>query len=252
MKRPYNITDLDPETTFEKHIFHRDQFAHYLRWTHILKEAKIGESIVDFGCGKANLLEVLYRNRFKPSKYVGLDIREQTIELSREKFKNMPFPVEFITDDLINPETNLFLLKGDRVCSFEVAEHIGKQNIGTFLANFKDCGNQNATYYLSTPNYDTSVGAAGNHTYDSQDGRGVAPQEFEYFELKDAIEKAGFEIINEFGTFASQKDYKEVLNEWQQKVFNSLIKYYDSNLVSNIMAPIIDAVHARNIMWVLK
>ena len=31
-----------------------------------------------------------------------------------------------------------------------------------------------ATYYLSTPNYDPSVGAAGNHTYDSGDGRGVS------------------------------------------------------------------------------
>lgn len=29
-------------------------------------------------------------------------------------------------------------------------------------------------------------------------------------------------------------------------------EYYDSNLVANIMAPIVDAVHARNIMWVLE
>jgi hypothetical protein len=66
--KKYNTTDLDPETTFERHVFHRDQFAHYLRWTHILKVAKIGEKIVDFGCGKGNLLEVLYRNRFKSGK----------------------------------------------------------------------------------------------------------------------------------------------------------------------------------------
>ena len=54
----YNTTDLNPESTFTKHVFHRDQFAHYLRWTHILKEARIGETICDFGCGNGNLLEV--------------------------------------------------------------------------------------------------------------------------------------------------------------------------------------------------
>ena len=53
----YNTTDLNPESTFTKHVFHRDQFAHYLRWTHILKEARIGETICDFGCGNGNLLE---------------------------------------------------------------------------------------------------------------------------------------------------------------------------------------------------
>jgi hypothetical protein len=37
--KKYNTTDLDPEATFERHVFHRDQFAHYLRWTHVLKAA---------------------------------------------------------------------------------------------------------------------------------------------------------------------------------------------------------------------
>lgn len=55
----YNATALDPAATFERHVYHRDQFAHYLRWTHILKVAKIGDSIVDFGCGAGDLLEVL-------------------------------------------------------------------------------------------------------------------------------------------------------------------------------------------------
>ena len=84
--KKYNTTDLDPQTTFERHVFHRDQFAHYLRWTHILKEAKIGEKIVDFGCGKGNLLEVLYRNKFKCKHYIGIDIREKTISKAREHF----------------------------------------------------------------------------------------------------------------------------------------------------------------------
>lgn len=251
-KKPYNTTDLNPQVTFERHVFHRDQFAHYLRWTHVLNQAKIGERIVDFGSGKCELLEVLYRNRYKPSLYVGLDIRRQTMDAAREKYENLPFDAEFYAVDLIKPSIELDEFEADRVISFEVAEHVGKKNIDKFLKNFMACGKKGATYYLSTPNYDPDVGAAGNHTYDADDGRGKAPQEFDHFELQEAILKNGFEIVNKFGTFASQKDYKGTLNDWQTKMFEALTKYYDSNLVSNIMAPVIEPELARNCLWVLR
>lgn len=248
-KKNYNTTDLDPQTTFERHVYHRDQFAHYLRWTHILRETKIGEVIVDFGCGKGNLLEVLYRNMKKQEAYVGLDIREQTIKKAAEHFKMVEWAM-FLTQDLIKPTIDLTDLNADRVCSFEVAEHVGKQNIEVFLQNFRDCGKETATYYLSTPNYDERVGAAGNHTYDSGDGRGVAVQEFNHEELKDHIEKY-FVIEKKFGTFASVRDYKDLLNEHQQYVYDRLKEYYDANLISVIMAPMFPE-QSRNTMWVLK
>ena len=247
--KKYNTTDLDPETTFERHVFHRDQFAHYLRWTHILKEAKIGETVVDFGCGKGNLLEVFYRNKFKCEKFIGIDIRKQTIEQAKNKFSKIDW-VEFYADDLIFPQVDYSQFKADKVCSFEVIEHVGKQNAHAFLENFKKCGNENATYYLSTPNYDANVGAAGNHTYDSGDGRGVAIQEFDHFELQSIIEEH-FYIVQKFGTFASIRDYKPLMNEWQLNMFNELKKYYDSNLISNIMAPFFPE-NSRNTLWVLK
>ena len=202
----YNTTDLNPETTFKRHVFHRDQFAHYLRWTHILKEARIGETICDFGCGNGNLLEVLYRNRFKQSKYIGIDIKDNF----KNKLKELSW-CEFIVEDLVNPQNkiNFEKINADKVCSFEVIEHVGKQNLKVFLENFKKCGNDNAIFYLSTPNYDKNVGAAGNHTYDSGDGRGIAVQEFTYDELKQHIIDSGFIIKKTFGTFASIRDYKK-------------------------------------------
>lgn len=246
----YNTTDLDPQTTFYRHVFHRDQFAHYLRWTHILKEAKIGETIVDFGSGKGNLLEVLYRNRFKCKKYIGIDIRSKTIAQAIKKFSMVSW-AEFFADDLIKPKLDYSKLKADKVCSFEVAEHVGKVNIKKFLANFKACGKQSATYYLSTPNFDDKIGAAGNHTYDSGDGKGIAVQEFTHYELEKHILSAGFVVVKKFGTFASSKDYKPLMNEWQKKMFSALKDYYDSNLVSVIMAPLFPE-HSRNTLWVLK
>lgn len=249
--KKYNTTDLDPQTTFERHVFHRDQFAHYLRWTHILKEAKIGEKIVDFGCGKGNLLEVLYRNKFKCEKYTGIDIRKKTIEQANEKYKNVEW-ANFLVEDLVNPQNGVEFddFKADKVCSFEVLEHVGKQNADKFMENMIACGNEDATYYISTPNYDEKVGAAGNHTYDSGDGRGVAIQEFSYNELKELFNKHAV-IEDSFGTFASIKDYKPHMNEWQLQMFEHLKKYYDSNLVSNLMAPFFPE-HSRNTLWILK
>ena len=248
-KKKYNTTDLDPQRSFERHVFHRDQFAHYLRWTHILKEAKIGETIVDFGCGNGNLLEVLYRNKFKQSRYIGIDIRQKTIDTAKEKFSMVDW-AEFIADDLIIPTTDFTQLKGDKVCSFEVMEHVGKQNGDVFLQNFLACGNENATYYLSTPNFDEQVGAAGNHTYDSGDGRGIAVQEWGHEELQTILEKY-FVIEKKFGTFASQRDYKPLMNDWQKEMFAALTEYYDSNLVANLMAPMFPE-KSRNTLWVMK
>lgn len=248
-KKCYNTTDLSPDSAFERHVFHRDQFAHYLRWTHILKEAKIGESIVDFGCGQANLLEVLYRNKFKQKRYVGIDIREKTIEKAAEKFSNVEW-AQFIAADLITSGLDFQQFDADKVCSFEVLEHVGKQNAETFLSNFKDCGNNNATYYLSTPNYDPSVGAAANHIFDAGDGRGEDVQEFDHYELEELLKKH-FTVVKKFGTFASVKDYKPLMNEWQKSMFEKLKEYYDSNLVSNIMAPLFPDA-SRNTLWVLK
>jgi len=115
----------------------------------------------------------------------------------------------------------------------------------------KKCGNKNAKFYLSTPNFDEKVGAAGNHTYDSGDGRGVDIQEFSHTELESLILEAGFKIINKYGTFASIRDYKPLMNEWQIKMFEGLKDYFDANLLSNIMAPFFPE-QSRNTLWVLK
>lgn len=254
-EKPYNNTDLDPQRSFEKHVFHRDQFAHYLRWTHVMNQFRTGDIVVDFGAGRCYLLEVLWRNRRKPGKYIALEYKESEVFKAREKYKELDY-AEFHVQDIIKPTMDYSQFKGDRVVSFEVAEHVGRQHVVeepyTFLKNFMDCGNENAIYYLSTPNFDPEIGAAANHTYDSGDGRGVASQELDHFELQTAIEEVGFEVVNKFGTFASQRDYKESLNDWQREMFNALRKYYDSNLVSNLMAPVIEAEFARNTLWVLK
>lgn len=234
----YNKTQLTPKNEFEKHIYHRDQFAHYFRWTHVLKNAKIGQKILDMGCGSGEMLEVFYRNRYRPEKFVGIDIRDKV----PEELKNLDF-VEILVKDLCKPfDLNE---KFDIITSFEVVEHIGHENLDAYLQNMVKHCKPGTRIYLSTPNYDPAVGAAKNHIINGEIG------EWDHFELAERLEKY-FNIKYRFGTFASQKDYKLELTGWKFEAFNELNKYYDTNLLSNLMAPMIDASKARNCLWVME
>lgn len=246
-KKIYNKTQLTPQQEFERHIYHRDQFAHYLRWTHILKIAKIGQTILDFGCGSGEMLEVFYRNKFRPKQYLGLDIRKQTIDENNEKFSKLDF-AEFRQCDLCQDELDLGQTF-DIITCFEVIEHIGHENADAFLDNIAyHCG-PDTRVYLSTPNYDPKVGAANNHMLGSGPDKEIG--EWDHFELQEKLSEY-FDIEAKYGTFASMKDYKEDLTGWKKEMFEALKGYYDVTLISNIMAPLVPAEHARNCLWVLK
>lgn len=244
----YNCTQLTPQQTFERHIYHRDQFAHYFRWSHVLKHAKIGQTILDFGCGSGEMLELFYRNRYRPKRYLGLEIREKQVEINKEKFAKVDF-AEFRQQDLCEPELDLGETF-DIITCFEVMEHIGHANADTFLENIWYHCNDDTVIYLSTPNYDPQVGAADNHMLHHPDGT-TEVGEWDHFELQEELKKF-FTVEAKYGTFASQKDYKKDLTGWRKEAFEELNKYYDSNLVSNLMAPMVPAEHARNCLWVLK
>lgn len=244
----YNTTDLQPFEALDKCIVHRDNTgAHINRWSMVLKYANPGEVICDFGCGSANMLELFYRNKYTPKKYTGFEIRAKEVEKNREKFGKLNW-AEFIQEDLVKATYDFDTVQADKVISFEVLEHVGKQNVDVFLQNFKRCGKDDAIFYLSTPCFNGS--AAGNHTYDSGDGRGVAPQEFEHFELQAHLEKY-FIIEKKYGTFASIRDYKHLMNEWQTNMFNALNEFYDTNVLSNLMAPMFPE-QSRNCLWILR
>lgn len=245
-KLGYNCTQLTPQDAFNRHIYHRDQFCHYFRWSHVLKDAKIGQTILDFGCGSGEMLEVFYRNRYRPKQYLGLDIRAKTVAENNEKFKNLDF-AKFEQRDLCTPNLDLGQTF-DIITCFEVMEHIGHKNADVFLDNIAYHCDKNTTVYLSTPNYDPEVGAAENHMLGEDD---TEVGEWDHFELQNKLSEF-FTIEKKYGTFASIKDYKEDLTGWRKEAFEELKKYYDTNLLANIMAPMIPAEHARNCLWVLR
>jgi len=240
--KPYNNTQLDPDKAFERHIFHRDQFAHYFRWTHVLKLAKIGGKVLDFGSGSGNLVEVLYRNQFKQSQYLGLEYKQGTVDKANEKYAKVPW-IDFKQADLVNDVDHGN--DWDIICSFEVIEHVGVDNGKKYLKNLRAHCNDNTTVLISTPVYDHNTAAAGNHVVDGE------VNEYTYEEMEKLITKSGFEIEQTYGTFASMKDYKSEMNEHQKYVFDELNKYYDSNVTSILMAPMFPK-QSRNVIWKLK
>lgn len=242
-KEIYNKTQLTPQKEFSRHVYHRDQFAHYLRWTHVLKVAKMDQSILDFGCGSGEMFELFYRNKFRPSHYVGLDVRDRTIRENISKFiinDNADFMVQDLCAEFDLNE------KFDIITSFEVIEHIGHANIDIFLQNIVRHCKKDTIILISTPNYDPSVGAAENHIL----GPSREIGEWKHEELQKKLEEY-FVVENKYGTFASIRDYKHKLNDWQKKMYDTLSEYYDVNLMSVIMAPMFPE-DARNTLWELR
>lgn len=245
----YNTTQLDIERAFERGIYHRDYFAHFLRWTHILKISKIGMNVLDVACGTGALGGVLYRNMHKCTNYIGVDVNKNSLAKATDKLKNVDwikfYHCDFVTGDGVQSVIIDNDIQYDIITCFEAVEHIGKQNIDAFLNNIKRFASEKTIIALSTPCHDAKVGAAKNHIINGING------EFEFEELRSILLKH-FDVIKIYGTFASIKDYKELLEDWQLKTFNALAEYYDTHTLSVIMAPMVEPSAARNCLWILK
>jgi 2-polyprenyl-3-methyl-5-hydroxy-6-metoxy-1,4-benzoquinol methylase len=241
----YNTTQLHPDTALERHVFHRDQFAHVFRWSHVLRRARIGNNVLDVGCGTGNLLELLYRNRFKASWYLGLDVKENSVSKAKEKFKDVDWAqfevFDAVTSDL-KEKTNGREL--DVVTLLEVMEHLGKQNGDKILQNIKSVMSEKTLLLVSTPCYSEKEGAADNHMIDGEIG------EYTYQEMKNTLLTNGFKVMNHWGTFASISDYKPHLDKYPglDAIYERMREYYDSNLLSNFMAPLFPE-YSRNVLW---
>ena len=231
------IRDRTPEREFENHVYHRDQFAHYLWWTHVLKVIPPKATIMDVGCGSGEMVKIMYHNRRVPWQYIGIDVRTKTIQHNQEVFTMLKW-ASFKNLDFCKPQKSLG--KFDFVTCFEVIEHLGKQNGDQFLANIVSNMDSHSVLLLSTPCYN-GIDVADNHIIQGKVG------EYTFKELKYELEKF-FKIEKVWGTFASQKDYMEKLTPEQEKIWQQLSEYYDSNLISVLFAPLFPE-QSRNCLW---
>lgn len=232
--------------TSRKGYIHRDYLAHCLRYSHVAKYMMEGKKhltahVLDVGCGReAPLARLLFSMMMVHSTgtYTGVDYGPipwpETIKRDTDRF-NATFheKTDFTS---FEPKRKAY----DVITSFEVLEHVEAEHAFRMMTKMRSLLAKNGRCFLSTPCYDPKVGAADNHV-----------NEMSHLGFKALIVLAGFEIESVWGTFASQRDYKQLMTAGQREVFEKLSDYYDSGVLACFMAPMFPE-QARNCIWQLK
>lgn len=266
MPKDIDTTSLSIEYAENRNIINRDYIAHCLRWTFCLKQIQLISyfttlRVLDIGCGvDLPFAKLLYTNKKKPISYVGVDYnRQSALDKTIESFGFGGFPIKAfgridfsnsvdfgIGENLmfIGPEQEQFALPNFITC-LEVLEHMIPSKVRLVLSRIKCILEKtNGKAIISTPCYSAKVGAAANH-----------PNEITREALGALIEDLGFKIEENYGTFASQADYKKALFERYgpsgKQLFEDSTKYYDWNYTATIFAPLFPE-HSRNNLWVIK
>lgn len=266
-------THLSIDTAEDRILIHRDYISHCIRWSHVIKfllqrHAYKNTRVLDIGCGiDAPLARMMLSNRVAPIEYVGLDYNHSS-KFNVDMFRNTTFkPTLFGSVDFAN-DSNVWFdnaqsgelcinIKGDNaedyfaipnlITCFEVLEHIEPEHVIRVLNRVKyimketkQFHNYTPTFFMSTPNWNVTD-TADNHV-----------NEMKNEALGWLLEELGFAIVEQFGTFASKRDYAHLLltryGNDVHNVFERLNDYFDSNLASILFAPLFPR-EARNCFW---
>lgn len=244
-----DTTCLSLDHAEQRGFIHRDYLAHCLRWSHVVKylmqqHRYKTHQVLDIGCGReAPLAKLLYSSRMTHTtgSYTGVDYGKLERPASipdTKKFKarflgNFDFAEDWAVGDGVK---NQF----DTVVCFEMLEHVEPFHSFRTLQKINEVLKNAGSAFLSTPCYDPKMGAADNHV-----------NEMSWMGLRLLIGLAGLDVIDCYGTFASQKDYKHKMDASQKDVFERLSQYYDSNVLACFMAPMFPS-EARNCLWHVK
>lgn len=244
--REFDRTHLSIDTAEERVLIHRDYVAHCLRWSHVVKclyekHAYKTARILDVGCGKEMpLAKLLYSNRMSGAEYCGVDLNALTVPPMLVKaHENNKLGIYFLEQTSIievNPEDLPWV--PTVITSFECFEHMRPRHARTMLEKLRSFIHDDGVMYFSTPNWNGA--AAANHI-----------NETKFQAIGAVLQECGWIVDQVYGTFASQRDYLPHLSSVELDVFNRLAEYYDSNLLSIMLAPL-HPRHSRNALWVCK
>ena len=251
-------TYLSIDNAEDRGFIHRDYIAHCLRWSHVVKrlyERKCYQSarILDVGCGRElPFAKTLYSSKLAPAMYYGVDAGpindEDVAKIAKtQKFAHKLWEhcnfLELTPQDVnyqeITTDVECDLLPNLVTC-FEVLEHVEPKMMMDMLEHMKRLTTPDARFFISTPCWNRTDCAA-NHV-----------NEMLYESLGAAFERHGFVVENVYGTFASIRDYEQLLvDRGLDVVFQMLREYYDTNFLSCIFAPLFPA-QSRNCLWELR
>ena len=237
----FDKTHLSIDKVEDSMFVHRDYIAHCMRWTYVQRHLIMGgkwrdHALLDVGCGKdLPLYKMLCSNKLSGVRYYGVDINK--LELP-EKFANRKVAATLYGETdfcSLTPAEEI-----DLVTSFEMLEHVPFEYAAATLKHMHTVTKPTGQIIISTPVFDPQVGMAKNHI-----------NEMTREQLMDLLSDAGWKVVKNFGTFASEKDYKPHMSEEDINVLNRLREYYDSHYLATIFAPLYPQ-HARNNLWVCE
>lgn len=225
---------------------HRDYIAHCARWSFMERYLRLGgkhrvHHVLDVGCGRETPLPKMLYSRMlthTTGSYTGVDYGRidwpETIAKEAPKFRAKFFErADFVKVALPRE-------RYDTIVSFEMLEHVEPYHSYSALRRMRALLHEDGRAVVSTPVYDEKSGAAANHV-----------NEMSFAAFWALLCMAGFEVEHVYGTFASQRDYKDLLSPEWRKLFEILSAYHSAEMLACLFAPAFPEA-SRNCLWVLK
>lgn len=233
-------TFLSLDNAEKRGFIHRDYIAHCFRWTHACKmiQARWRDAVIlDVGCGKEMPFpKMIYSSKMRPKHYIGLDVGDWPVP---DMLSKVTFPLDKLVGDIADVETHEDLGLSDQpnfITCFEVLEHVEWEHAARALTAMRKIAAPDVIFMVSTPCWN-GKDTADNHV-----------NEMTYTAFGALLEHCGWTIKDHFGTFASQSDLKAVMTANETETFEALRRFYDSNVLSCIFAPIYPSA-SRNCIW---
>lgn len=227
-------------------FIHRDYIAHCFRWSHVVKflmqrHRYAEEIILDIGCGKdLPLPRLMYANKMTDFAYVGIDMNDLEMpDMLSTAVKNGKADIQLMpnTDASLVKENDLEFKAPTVAVCFEVLEHVHPRICHRLVSNIHSLLADGGDAFFSTPVWNGS--AAANHIH-----------EMKRTTVGSLLESCGFQILDHWGTFASQSEIEPLIRSVPARndAYDRLAGYYDSNVLSTIFAPMFPE-GSRNCLW---
>jgi SAM-dependent methyltransferase len=237
-KKPANIklNRINVLEELGKGFIWKNVYAHYYRFLFIMRWLRPRTILVDIGCGRGWLLNMIYRNKLDIS-YIGIDLSLASLKYaSRTKYK---CPRLLLQTNCVRPP--LIQNFADYVVCLETIEHNDKENAENILRKCVDILKPGGLLFVSTPNRrNQTMVFPEDHVY-----------EWELEEMSNYLKVIGLEIQQIFGCFGKKQEIIQSLDEIEKQLYLRLSNYFDWHVLS----PFFSVLHPENsqgVIWLCK